>query len=70
MSAKLTQKHENKEERAKNPSKDLPPHIFCVPLVVPGAGKKSFRHRHFVPITSGLSIKKHFSAISFAGSDN
>jgi hypothetical protein len=54
----------------KNPSKDLPPYIFCVPLVVPGAGKKSFRHRHFVPITSGLSIKKHFSAISFAGSDN
>ena len=30
--AKVTQNHETKEERVKNPSKVLPSHIFCVPL--------------------------------------
>ena len=32
MCAKVAQKHETKEERVKNPSKVLLPHIFCVPL--------------------------------------
>ena len=32
MCAKIAQNHETKEWKAKNPSKVLPSHIFCVPL--------------------------------------
>ena len=32
MCAKVAQNHETKEGKAKNPSKVLPSHIFCVPL--------------------------------------